>query len=226
MAELDQTNQFQLAIGTRIRQLRTQKKLSQKDLANKINLNRAVLNRIENGTRPIRDTELLAIANVLGVTADYLLGRKMKPTNHQNMPSNGIPVEKNDFVNVPIIGTIKAGPNGLALEDHQGFETISKWDLETNQDYFWLIVSGDSMTGDGIHDGDYALIQRTPLFENGDICAVIVDSEEGTLKHVTRSDKSIILTASNPKYQPRIFAGNEINDLTIAGRLVETKRKY
>ena len=61
--------------ASRIANLREGHDLNQKELADKLGINRSVLNRIEKGTRPIRDDELNLIANYFNVSTDYLLGR-------------------------------------------------------------------------------------------------------------------------------------------------------
>lgn len=66
-------------IGERISILREKKNISQKELADRINVNKSVMNRIESGERPVRDEELKSISTVLGVTADYLLGNSDVP---------------------------------------------------------------------------------------------------------------------------------------------------
>ncbi|KMT62702.1 helix-turn-helix domain-containing protein [Paenilisteria newyorkensis] len=66
-------------IGERISILRDKKNISQKELADKINVNKSVMNRIESGERPVRDEELKNISIVLGVTSDYLLGNSTVP---------------------------------------------------------------------------------------------------------------------------------------------------
>lgn len=167
-----------------------------------------------------RKKSIEAVAKVLGVSVDYLLGKD------DNLPSNMTKVNKNDLVSIPVIGTIKAGVDGIAFEEELGTEFATVNDLDTTFEYFWLKVQGDSMVGDGIFENDYALIKKTIEFNNNDICAVIVDGEEGTLKHVTKTKDSIILTASNPEYSPRFFTGKEMNKILIAGKLIQTKRKY
>ncbi|MFD1067040.1 helix-turn-helix domain-containing protein [Oceanobacillus locisalsi] len=75
--------------GQRIIQLRSQKNWSQKVLAKQVKINVSVMNRIEAGERPIKGDELIVIADTLGVTTDYLLGKeapvskmpKQKPEN-------------------------------------------------------------------------------------------------------------------------------------------------
>lgn len=69
--------------GERITLLREKRNITQKELADKIKVNKSVMNRIESGERPIRDTELIDIANVLDVSTDYLLGRTEKPIDEK-----------------------------------------------------------------------------------------------------------------------------------------------
>ena len=65
-------------IGTRIRNLREQKGITQAELAKKIMVDKSVMNRIEIGTRLVRNDELLSLAHVFNVSTDFLLGNKSK----------------------------------------------------------------------------------------------------------------------------------------------------
>ena len=65
--------------GNRIKEARKAKKLSQQELAAKLQLEGVIIerdsiSRIEIGTRFVADYELLAMCRVLNVTAEYLLG--------------------------------------------------------------------------------------------------------------------------------------------------------
>lgn len=64
-----------MSVSTKIVNLRERHGLNQKELAESLGMNRSVLNRIENGTRPIRDDELKIFADYFNVSADYLLER-------------------------------------------------------------------------------------------------------------------------------------------------------
>ncbi|OXS70203.1 hypothetical protein B1B04_18745 [Lysinibacillus sp. KCTC 33748] len=66
-------------IGKRIISLRENKGWTQRELANRVSLNVSVMNRIELNERPVKDSELINLANVLGVSTDYLLGRTDTP---------------------------------------------------------------------------------------------------------------------------------------------------
>lgn len=59
----------------KIIKLREQKGWSQRELASRVDLDPSVMNRIEVGKRPVKDNELKKLADVLGVTTDYLVGR-------------------------------------------------------------------------------------------------------------------------------------------------------
>lgn len=64
-------------IGERIIRLREEKNWSQAYLAQLVDINKSVMNRIESEERPIRDYELDKIASVLDTSSDYLLGREL-----------------------------------------------------------------------------------------------------------------------------------------------------
>lgn len=65
-----------MSVSANVVKLRERCGLNQKELAEALHMNRSVLNRIENGTRPVRDDELKVIADYFNVSADYLLGRE------------------------------------------------------------------------------------------------------------------------------------------------------
>ena len=82
-------------IGERIVLLRTNKGINQAEMAKSLNISPSVMNRIELGTRAIRDYELIAIANFLKVSSDYILGIDIKDTNI-NPSSNIFMVNKQE----------------------------------------------------------------------------------------------------------------------------------
>lgn len=60
-------------IGENIVNLRESKNYSQAHLAKLMNLNKNVLGRIERGERPLRDTEILKLAEIFNVSTDLIL---------------------------------------------------------------------------------------------------------------------------------------------------------
>lgn len=68
----------------RIKALRENREITQKEIANSLNINVSVYNKIELGIRPIREEELTAIANFFNVSIDYLTGRTENPLTSSN----------------------------------------------------------------------------------------------------------------------------------------------
>lgn len=69
------------AIGKRIEKKRKEKDWTQEMLAEKLNIARNTLTKLEGGFRDFKSTEIINIAKVLGVSTDYLLGIDIDP-NH------------------------------------------------------------------------------------------------------------------------------------------------
>lgn len=70
-------------IGDKVKALRKEKSISQKVLAEQLQLmgfdfNDLTILRIETGKRFVADYELMALADFFDVTSDYLLGRTEK----------------------------------------------------------------------------------------------------------------------------------------------------
>ena len=104
------------------------------------------------------------------------------------------------------------------MEELLGYAQAA-YDPET---HFCLMAYGDSMAPK-INDGATVIIHRQEDIESGEIAAVIVDGEEGTLKRVVKHDNSITLISINPAYEPRVFVGKEMNRVRIVGKAVEKR---
>ena len=71
-------------LGDRIRKARTTYGMSQAELARRIKVSLNTMNKIESGETPDpRASRIKAIADVLRVSADVLLGRKDKESEHE-----------------------------------------------------------------------------------------------------------------------------------------------
>ncbi|MFC4770705.1 LexA family protein [Enterococcus hermanniensis] len=194
-----------------VKKYRTEKNMSQTDLAKFLHIDRANIARWESGARDIPFDRLPQIADALNIDYWHLIGAQAPSLEGR------IPIKK--------FGSVKAGPNGLAFQEFLGYEYFDN--VSNSEDFFVLTVDGDSMSGDGINNGDEALIRATNEIEfNGQIAVVIINGDEGTLKHVHFNDGVLMLVPSNPSYSPQIFAGSELENVRIAGVLKEIKRKY
>lgn len=67
-------------VGQRIERLRNERGVSQRRLADAIDVDPSALSRIESGQRGLAVGELVAISEFLGATTDELLRRELEPT--------------------------------------------------------------------------------------------------------------------------------------------------
>lgn len=123
---------------------------------------------------------------------------------------------------VPILGRIAAGQPIEAVENADAELPIAPAWLGGG-DHFALVVTGDSMTGDGILDGDLVIIRAAQDAPNGAIVVALIDEFEVTLKRLRRRKDVVALESSNPAYQPRIIPADRVR---IQGRLVGLFRRF
>lgn len=85
---------------------------------------------------------------------------------------------------------------------------------------FFGRVSGDSMSGEGIADGDLLVIDKSLEPEEGDLAVCCVDGDF-TLKRLHFcNDGTLALMPSNPAYSPIIITPD--NDFTVWGIVTYT----
>lgn len=63
-----------MTLGERLRKLRTEKRLTQGQVADRLGLTKSVVSAYETGLRSPSYDVLIRLCGMLGVTADYLLG--------------------------------------------------------------------------------------------------------------------------------------------------------
>lgn len=64
------------SMGMRIRLARVRRNITQIELARRIGISKGAMNQIENNQTDPRSSSIKAMAEVLGVTTDYLHGRE------------------------------------------------------------------------------------------------------------------------------------------------------
>ena len=207
-------------LGSRIKALRENRNYTQSELGKKVGVGKTTVSNYETDySSPDLET-IEAIADVLEVTVDYLLGRTDHP---KEIINNVAPVKyPRNTVKIPIYGRIAAGEPIEAIEDIIDYEYIPEEWLRGGKEYFCLVVKGDSMYPKYI-EGDIVIIERTTECHSGDDCACYVNGYDATLKTVKRNEKSITLIPVNTSYSPKTYALGEVQ---IAGVVRELRRKF
>ncbi len=66
---------------------------------------------------------------------------------------------------------------------------------------FYARVSGDSMSGAGLDDGDLLVIDRSVNVENGQIAVCFINGDF-TVKRIKKKNNKVYLVPENQKYKP------------------------
>jgi len=118
---------------------------------------------------------------------------------------------------VPVVGRIAAGGPILAEQVVEDVFPLPR-QLVGEGELFLLKVAGDSMIDAAICDGDWVVVRRQPVAENGEIVAAMIDGE-ATVKTFKRTDGHVWLLPHNPAYAPIDGDG-----ATVLGRVVSVLR--
>lgn len=118
---------------------------------------------------------------------------------------------------IPVKGIITAGALQEAVEADLG--SISLETIFPQLDRMYAIrVSGQSMTGADIQDGDYVLLIDDDIPDGG-IGAVLYDGET-SLKRIFRGDHGLRLEPANPEYDDIIIEPDIFEEVRVLGRYV------
>lgn len=195
--------------GEALKRIRTQRNLSQEELATILGTSKQVISRYENGQRSPKISVAAAFAAALDVPMSLF-------TDDEPDVPPGLEVPAVN--SIPLLGEIACGEPITAEENIEG--TV-KVDYEVHCD-FALRCKGDSMAP-RLLDGDLVFIKQQPSVDNGQIAAVLIDAE-ATLKHVYVNDSGIQLIAENPAYAPIVLTGDDAENARIIGRAVAYRR--
>jgi len=119
---------------------------------------------------------------------------------------------------VPVVGRIAAGGPVLAEQVVEEVFPLPR-QLVGQGTLFLLRVTGESMIGAAITDGDWVVVRQQSVAENGDIVAAMIEGE-ATVKTLLRRNDEVWLMPANPAYSP--IPGNEA---TILGRVTAVLRR-
>jgi repressor LexA len=122
---------------------------------------------------------------------------------------------------VKVLGTVEAGFPSPAEEELVDTLSLDDFLIQNREATFLLKVSGDSMSGAGILQGDMVIVDKGQTPKSGDIVIAQVDGE-WTMKFLRKRGDNITLVPANPKYQPI----KPKNELKIAGVVTAVVRKY
>lgn len=124
------------------------------------------------------------------------------------------PVEREDIIDVPVVGRVAAGTPILAEQNiEETFPVPAQFAGRSN---FMLRVRGESMINVGIMDGDLILVEEQNTARNGEIVVAMIDGfeSEATVKTFYKEDGHIRLQPENDTMSPII-----VQDVKVLGKV-------
>lgn len=208
----------------RIKELRLQYKISQKQLSEYLNIDRTSICKYETGKNSPSAEILAKLSDFFGVTIDFLLGRTDDPT-----PTPTPTTEGSQWI--PIRGNIAAGMPLEAIEEAPDPTDLDKWeeisaDTARRGKHIALRIKGSSMAP-YMEAGDIAIIRVQPDAESGTIAAVFVNGDSATVKKIKKENGGIWLLPINPLFPNVFYSAEQVAGLPvrIVGIVVELRRK-
>lgn len=192
-------------------------KISQEELAKRLGYkSRSTIAKIESGENDLTQKKVAAFAKALNVSIDFL------------MDGAGKRAEDNIRVyEIPVVGKVVAGTPIDAIENITEYIRITN-PAAADGSYYALHITGASMEPE-MREGDLVIVHKQDYFDNGDICIVLVNGYEATVKKVQKNESGITLIGFNPVvYPPHFYNAHEVESLPvrIIGKVEEIRRKY
>jgi repressor LexA len=133
-------------------------------------------------------------------------------------------VADDDMADIPILGRVAAGQPILAVEQATDSVRIDRVLIGGHKEVFGLRIVGESMIEDGILDGDYVFVNKTPSARAGDIVVAMIEGE-ATVKRYFPEGDCIRFQPANSNMQPIIVRKSEFRSVDIIGIVVGVYRK-
>lgn len=102
---------------------------------------------------------------------------------------------------VPLVEGIRAGFPSPAEDYVEPTLDLNRYVIKNPASTFYARITGDSMVGDDIHDGDIVVIDKSLEPGDGNIAVCFIDGEF-TLKRIKVEKERLLLMPANPKFKP------------------------
>ena len=199
----------------KVKELRTQKGISQAELGRFIGVERSTICQYEKGTRMPDNNTLIKIADYFGVSVDFLLGRTETKTPPEIQ--GAMDFSELEMYPIPLLGRVVAGVPIESQENLEGYVYINH---RPKEEYFALKVFGDSMINAGIPDGAILIVHKQPYADNGNIVVAFLNGEQ-TVKYFKTMNEDMYLVPANNNYFP--IPIRKTDDFMILGKVVEIR---
>ena len=196
-------------MGDRLKELRTQKGLTQEEVGKYIGFQKSAIRKYEKGdVQNLKRNSIEILANLFNVSPSYLMC--LDDENKKESENKQV---------FPILGIVKAGYNYLASENITGYVSADG-NIPDKENCYALQVTGDSMQPI-LYEDDIVIVHKQEDIESGQIGIVLVGEEEATVKRIIKHDGYIELIAFNSYYPPKKLTKED--NFKIIGKVIEAR---
>lgn len=191
-----------------LRDIRLKKGMTQQKVADKLGIEQQSYARLESADiQSISYKRLHELSKIFEIPVEEILEDPIK-------------------YKIPVLGSIPAGIPIEAIEEILDYEELPKA-YRFKGEFFGLKVKGDSMSP-RIQNGDVVIVRKQEDCNTGDVCVVMVNGFDATLKQVKKDYNGIMLVPFNTEYKPMFYSNKEIQELPIRiiGKVVELRGKF
>ena len=178
-------------IGTKIREFREKRNLTQEEIAEYLKTTAQTISRYEIGDRKTNQDILFKLAEYFKVSINDFF----PPLSFDNATYVDI---SSDIVHIPVLGKIPAGMPLEAIEEQYAIDTIDipkEW-LRGSNKYFALKLEGDSMEPDYL-DKDIVIFKQASDCESGQDCCIRINGFDATFKRIRKQENGIMVIPLN-----------------------------
>jgi phage repressor protein C with HTH and peptisase S24 domain len=184
--------------------------LSKSAFAASLGISKAHYYHIENGKQNPPKEVLERLVNLYKVNLNWLIG------------GTGLSADGEETAEIELFEQEAAAGRGREVSEYpekQYFQVPFSLIRPNNPENLKAVyVSGDSMIGEHINDGDIVIFNVKLTAGNG--IYVVSVGNSLLVKRVDFTNHAVTLISANPAYEPIRYSGNELNDIRVTGRVI------
>jgi DNA polymerase V len=161
--------------------------------------------------------EICTICNFSSRNQAYRLVKRMDEEGYIQKDEYGRVIPKN-LLGIPYFSqSVQAGSNSLSVDEElRGFVSLDEMMVFDLKEPIMFVVSGDSMTGEGIFDGSLIIGERTSNPRQGDVVIIELDGGGRSVKYYKKDARGrVSFESAHPLYKP--IYPNDQECITIIG---------
>lgn len=202
--------------GDKLRQAMEKAEMNATELSEKTGISKSAISRYLSGGYIAKQRNLLKLSRALHVDPKFLFSDAVEELD-ANLK----------VYRIPIVGKVVAGTPIDAIENITDYIRVTN-PAAADGSYYALHVTGASMEPE-MREGDLVIVHKQDYFDSGDICIVLVNGNEATVKKVIKSDQGITLIGFNATvYPPHFYNARQVEELPVRviGKVKQVRRSY